>query len=326
MRKATILFNPNSGRGRRRRDRELDIAIGIIQSAGVRTELTICRSSHEATIHARYAVAAGSDTVFACGGDGTIHDVIQGLAGSPVALAILPYGTANALAHDLGVPFRPRDAARAAVSGTVRRIPLGRIEYHDFDGKPAERYFTVAAGIGVDAHLFYKLTSHLKNRSGMAAYYLKAWQLWATHRMRRFQVEYSNGTGHKQTALLTELLAVRIRFFGNILRELVPGASLDLRDLRAVMCRTASRNAYLQYVAAALLGWRERKIEGIDLVTCSEILCHLPEAVRADVSRDDRVYIEADGELLGRLPARLTMQPDALSLVVPAGRTEKVLS
>ena len=152
----------------------------------------------------------------------------------------------------------------------------------------------------------------------MAAYYFKAWQLWATHRMRPFEVEYSNGSGHKQNALLTELLAVRIRFFGNILRELVPGASLDLPHLRTVMCRTASRNAYLQYVAAALLGWRERKINGIELVTCSEISCQLPEAARVSDSRDDRVYIEADGELLGRLPARMTMQPDALSLVVPA--------
>ena len=321
MRKATILFNPNSGRGRKRRDRELDISIGIIQSAGVHTDLTICRSSHEANIHARYAVAAGSDTVFACGGDGTIHDVIQGLAGTPVALAILPFGTANALAHDLGLPLRPSEAARVAVNGTVRRIPLGRVEYEDFEGKAAARYFTVAAGIGVDAHLFYKLTSHLKNNSGMGAYYLKAWQLWATYNMRRFEVEYSNGSGHKQQALLTELLAVRIRFFGNVLRELVPGAHLGLPDLRAVMCRTASRNAYLQYVTAALLGWRERKIDGIDLVSCSEIVCQLPESARTSSKHEDRVYIEADGELLGRLPVRMTMQPDALSLVVPAAKS-----
>jgi diacylglycerol kinase (ATP) len=313
MRKATILFNPNSGRKGRSRDRELDIAIGIIQSAGVHTDLTICRSSQEATIHARYAVAAGSDTVFACGGDGTIHDVIQGLAGTPVALAILPFGTANALAHDLGLPFRPSEAARAAVNGTVRRIPLGRVEYEDLQGKPAARYFAVAAGIGVDAHLFYKLTADLKNRSGMAAYYLKAWQLWATYRMRRFEAEYSNGSGHQQTALLTELLTVRIRFFGNILRELVPGAHLDCPDLRAVMCRTDSRSAYLQYVAGALLGWR-RKISGIDLVSCSEIACRLPE--QGDAA--ERVYVEADGELLGRLPARMSIALDALSLVVPA--------
>src|ERR1039458_6720241 len=314
MRKATILFNPNSGRPRR--DMELNHAIGIIQSAGVRTELTVCRSSQEATDNARCAVAAGSDTVFACGGDGTIHDVIQGLAGTPVALAILPFGTANALAHDLAIPLRPSAAAQALVNGDVRRIPLRRIEYHDFTAQPAARSSLGTAGIGVDAHLFYKLTADLKNRSGMAAYYLKAWHLWATHRMRRFEVEYSNGTGHKQQALLTELLAVRIRFFGNILRELVPGASLACSDLRTVMCRTASRNAYLQYVAGAVLGLPGRRVAGIDLVSCSEITCRLPD--QSDAA--DRVYVEADGELLGRLPARMRSEPDAMSLVVPAAR------
>ena len=234
-----------------------------------------------------------------------------------------------------GVEIRPSAAAQVAVNGKLRRIPLGRIEYEDFTGKPSARYFTVAAGIGVDAHLFYKLTSQLKNSSGMAAYYLKAWQLWATYNMRRFEVEYSNGSGHSQRASLTELLAVRIKFFGNVLRELVPGASLDCNHLRAVMCRTASRNAYLQYVAGALLG-RQWNIDGIDLVSCSEVVCKLPEKTdghqdvhkhdvheqdvhkHKDLHKEARVYVEADGELLGRLPARMTMVPDALSLVVPA--------
>src|SRR5579862_8937394 len=140
MHKATILFNPNSGRPKR--DVELNHAIGIIQSAGVRTELTVCRSSKEATDNARCAVAAGSDTVFACGGDGTIHDVIQGLAGTPVALGVLPFGTANALAHDIGLPIRPDAAAQAAIAGRERRVALGRIEYEDFNGRHASRYFT----------------------------------------------------------------------------------------------------------------------------------------------------------------------------------------
>jgi len=321
MQKVNILFNPNSGP--RRRDRELDRAIGVIQSAGIRTELTVCHSSQEATIHTRFAVAAGSDTVFACGGDGTIHDVIQELGGTQVALAILPFGTANALAHDLGIPLLPSAAAQAAVNGRIRRIPLGRIEYHDFNDKPAHRFFTVAAGVGVDAHLFYKLNRNLKKQGGMAAYYLKAWNLWATHRMRRFEVEYANGTGFKTQAALTELLAVRIRFFGNILRELVPGAHLDHPELRAVMCRTDSRTAYLRYVAGALLG-RHWKVDGIDLVTCSEVTCKLPEPAKVETDgkskNKDRVYVEADGELLGRLPARMSMQPDALSLVVPGNQ------
>src|SRR5271165_1692040 len=300
MHKATILFNPNSGRRGTRRDQELNRAVGVIQSAGVRTELTVCRSSQEATDNARCAVAAGSDTVFACGGDGTIHDVIQGLAGTPVALAILPFGTANALAHDLGIPFRPSAAAKVAVAGKLRRIPLGRIEYEDFTGKPSARYFTVAAGIGVDAHLFYKLSAQAKNRDGMTAYYIKAWQLWATYNMRRFEVEYSNGGGLRQRASLTELLAVRIRFFGNVLLELVPGASLECSHLRAVMCRTASRNAYLQYVAGALLG-RPWNIDGIDLVSCSEVVCRVPEKSssgpcdgHSDFRTEERIYVEAD--------------------------------
>ncbi len=309
MQRATILFNPNSGRRRRRA--ELEQAVGILQSAGVHTELTVCHSSEEATIHARYAVAAGADTVVACGGDGTIHDVIQGLAKTPVALAILPLGTANALAHDLGLPLRPAAAARAAVEGQVRRIPLGHIEYKDFAGRPTQRYFTVAAGVGVDAHLFYKLNRDLKKQAGMAAYYMKAWHLWARHRMRKFEVEYDDGSARQQ-AILTELLAVRIRFFGNVLRELVPGADLNRPDLRTVMCRTASRSAYLRYVTGALLG-RRQNIAGIDMVSCSEITCRLPEKG----GDQERVYVQADGELLGRLPARMSMVADALSLVVP---------
>lgn len=309
MQRATILFNPNSGRRRRRA--ELEQAVAILQSAGVHTELTVCLSSEEATIHARCAVAAGADTVFACGGDGTIHDVIQGLANTPVALAILPLGTANALAHDLDLPQRPAAAARAAIEGQVRRIPLGRIEYQDFAGKPTQRYFTVAAGVGVDAHLFYKLNRDLKTQAGMAAYYMKAWHLWARHRMRKFEVEYNDGSARQQ-AILTELLAVRIRFFGNILRELVPGANLTLPDLRTVMCRTSSRAAYLRYVTGALLG-RPQKIAGIDTISCSEITCREPEKDRDE----ERVYVQADGELLGRLPARMSMVADALSLVAP---------
>jgi diacylglycerol kinase (ATP) len=313
MKKATLIYNPNSGR--RHQKVELQQALSVLHSSNVEAEIIVTQSSQEATDRARQAVVWGADTVFACGGDGTINDVIQGLAGTNAALAVIPTGTANALAHDLGIPMHPRAAVLAALQGKVRRVALGRVEYQNFSGQSASRYFTVAAGIGVDAHLFYKLTTTLKKRSGMTAYYLKAWQLWATHRMRKFEVEYSDVSGSRQRALLTELLAVRIRFFGNILRELVPGASLDCLDLRTVMCRTSERNAYLRYVTGAVLG-RKWSVDGIDLVNCAEILCRQP--VGGEGASDERVFVEADGELLGKLPARLNMVPDALSLVVPA--------
>src|SRR5260370_15489695 len=115
--------------------------------------------------------------------------------------------------------------------------------------------------------------------------------------MLKYESYYRNGSGSRQPALLTELLAVRIRFFGNILRELVPGASLDCHDLRTVMCRTASRNAYLQYVAGALFG-RQWHICSIDLVSCSEILCKLQQQTAVHSPPEDRVYFEANTELL----------------------------
>jgi diacylglycerol kinase family enzyme len=69
---------------------------------------------------------------------------------------------------------------------------------------------------------------------------------------------------------------------------------------------------------------RHWNVDGIDLVSCSEVICKLPQATQVDIDgknkKKDRVYVEADGELLGRLPARMSMQPDALSLVVPAAK------
>jgi diacylglycerol kinase (ATP) len=153
----------------------------------------------------------------------------------------------------------------------------------------------------------------------MAAYYLKAWNLWATHRMRKFEVEYVNVAGVRCQITLTQLLAVRIRYFGNILRELAPGASLDCVDLRAVMCSTDSRTAYLRYVTGTLFG-RKWKIGGIELVNASEIICRIPYSTIDVGSQAERVYVEADGEFLGRLPVRMTIVPDALSLVVPSAK------
>jgi len=105
MRKACLLYNPVSGGRRSRRRAELNAALSVLHSAGVEAELVAIRSPQDAAQQARQAIAQGCDTVFACGGDGTIHDILQGLAGTSAALGVLPMGTANALAHDLGMPL-----------------------------------------------------------------------------------------------------------------------------------------------------------------------------------------------------------------------------
>ena len=312
MRKAALLYNPQSG-GSKKRQQELKSALAVLREAGVEANLVAPESSAHAEDEVRRAMASGCDTIFACGGDGTIHNIIQVIAMSPVALGILPMGTANALAHDLEMPMRIASAAKFALQAKPRRVALGRVHCVDVEGNACQRYFVVTAGIGVDAHLFYKLHTGVKQRAGMAAYYAKAWNLWFTYGMPRFVVEYTEtGSAVVQRADVTELLGVRIRNFGGVVRELAPGASLDRDDIRLVFACTASRLAYLAWVTRGMLGLRWN-VPGVDLVFSTNVSCHYQTSGQAQ----PKIYVEADGELLGTLPAEITVVPDALTLLAP---------
>ncbi len=318
MRKAALLYNPLSGPRSTRRKAAVDAAVEVLEAVGIGVQAEETRQPPEIPAQVREIVAAGYDTVIACGGDGTIHDVLQSLVGTNVALGMIPLGTANALAHDLRIPRRsPARAAQTLIAASPKRIAVGRVEYSDFGGNRAIRYFTVAAGVGVDAHLFYRLNALVKGHMGMAAYYAKAWHLWLTHRMRHFAVRYDQEGSEKQ-AISTELLAVRIRNFGGVLRELAPGASLDRNDLRLVMCNCSKRSLYLLYVLRGLLG-AQWKIKDIELAYSMRVRCEcLPQDhPEAPACEENRLYLEADGELLGTLPAEISIVPDALTLLVP---------
>ncbi|HXZ32708.1 MAG TPA: YegS/Rv2252/BmrU family lipid kinase [Terriglobales bacterium] len=310
MRKVLLLYNPLSGRRRGRRLADVQAAAAVLRSSGVAVSTSATQVAGDATGQVKQAIAEGCDAIFACGGDGTVSDVLQGLIGSDVALGVIPLGTANSLAHDIGLPLSPAGAAHAALTAKPQRIAVGRIEYLDFEGKPQARHFIVAVGIGVDAHLFYKLNPVLKRHLGMMAYYVKATRLWLTHRMENFDIEVSDGLPPRQ-AEVSQILAVRIQDFGGILRELAPGASLERDDLRVVLFHTRSRAAYLGYIIRGLLGKRW-KIPGIELIDSCGVSCR-PSAD----SQASKIFVEADGELLGGLPAQISVVPNAVSLLIP---------
>jgi len=310
MRKAALLYNPLSGRRRERRVKDVEAALAVLQEAGVEVNAEPTLGPAAAGDQAREAIAQGCDTILACGGDGTVNDVLQGMVGAVAALGVIPLGTANALAHDLRLPFSAAASARAALAGHRRRVAVGRVDYQKFDGGTGSRYFAVAAGVGVDAHLFYKLNMLLKGHLGMAAYYFQATRLWLTHRMQNFTVEIG-GNCYED---VSQLLAVRIRDFGGILRELAPGASLERDDLRLVLFRTTSRAAYLRYIIRGLLASKQ-EVKGIELHSGGKVICRAP----GQSARPQRkIYVEADGELLGTLLAEISVVPNALTLLVPA--------
>jgi len=312
MRKAMLLYNPLSGRRQGRRATEVDAALAVLRAGGVEVSATPTRAAGDASEQVEQAIGEGCDTVFACGGDGTVHDVLQGLVGTDTALGVIPLGTANSLAHDLRLPLSPMGAARAALRSMPRRIAVGRVQYQDFDGRPSSRYFALIVGVGVDAHLFYKLNPAAKRALGMAAYYTKATRLWLTHRMENFTVQILEN-GQSRQAEVSQLLAVRIQDFGGVLRELAPGASLERDDLRLVLFRTHSRAAYLSYVLRGLFGacW---KVSGIELVHSASVGCRTSFPPSGE---KPRILVEADGELLGTLPAEINVVPNAVTILVP---------
>jgi diacylglycerol kinase (ATP) len=312
MPKALLLYNPSSGSRTERRKADVELVLNILRGAGWEVTASVSGGREKAAEQASQAAGAGYDTVIACGGDGTIHDILQGAVGTEVALGVIPLGTANTLAHDLKIPLHAPKAAECLLTAVPRRFAAGRVEFQDFDGSRGARFFTVAVGIGADAHLFYKLNTAVKRSLGMAAYYAKATHLWFTHSMKFFEAELAGSQTEKVS--VSELLAVRITQFGGILRELAPGATLDRNDLRLVLFSTSSRLRYLAYIIRGVLGMKWC-VRGIELRSAERVSCRaLPEDGDA---APRRIYVEADGELVGSLPAEISVVPDAVTLLVP---------
>src|SRR4030095_13183896 len=121
---ATIIFNPMSGRAGRRTEAVRQM-IATLASRGIHAESSATTGPRTATSQAIAAVAAGADIIISFGGDGTLNEVIQGVAGSKNLLAVWPGGTSNVVARDLGVPFDITGRANMISVGKTQRISLG---------------------------------------------------------------------------------------------------------------------------------------------------------------------------------------------------------
>ncbi len=322
MRKAVLIYNPSSGRASRDRLRHIEAAAATLRSAGVEAMLLATLGPGAAGEQAREQIVAGADTVFACGGDGTIHEVLQGMIGTDAALGVIPLGTANALAFDMKIPRDPAAAARLALGAEPRPTAIGKIEYVSKSGGCLARYFIVAAGIGADARLAYLLTAEFKRNHGMAAYYAKATQIWATHDFPPFEIEFNDlDRGTTRSELVAEVLAIRITDFGGVLRRMAPRADLQRDDLELVLFKTARKTDILRFVLNNMVG-RNRPVPGVEFVRSDRVECRAASAERSAAEWRNRfhpspIYAEADGEALGRIPAKISIIRNGVRLLFP---------
>lgn len=313
MRRVALIYNPASGQQSARRSAAVAEVVAVLRAGGVEVETFETGAPGSATILAKQAIASGFDTVLACGGDGTVHEAAQSLIGTEVALGVIPLGTANALAADLDLAGKPAKAAAKLLASEPTRVSVGRIHYRDANGNPDARYFLVAAGVGADALLMARLDQRLKRKLGYILYLIEAWRIWATSSFPLFEAELpANGNGGGRVLDISQLLAVRVRSFGGVLRELAPGASLRNGSLTLLAFKTQSRLRYLRFLLATLAG-RQKFTSVVELVETPSIECRAQSGCR------ETLFVEADGEVLGSLPIRLEVVPHSLSLLIPPG-------
>jgi diacylglycerol kinase (ATP) len=312
MHRVALIYNPASGQHVNGYLASVEDAAAVLREAGVEAEILSTHGPGTAGELAQQAVTDGCDTVLACGGDGTVNEVLQTLVGGTAALGVVPMGTANALAADLGLTSPPSRAARTLLGATPVRVSVGRIFYRDRAGAEHSRYFTVAAGVGADGQFFYRLDHNLKRRFGYAAYLMEALHIWSTHPFPFFDALVNVPDNPKaKVEQVSQLLAVRIGNFGGLVQNLVPGAALRNSHLRVIAFKTRSRLRYLRFIAAVLFR-RHTFSSEIESLKAVSVECQTHNGSK------DRVLVEADGELLGCLPARIELVPQALTLLVPS--------
>ena len=313
MRRVALIYNPASGQHTLGRRAAIDKALAILREAGVDAEALETNAPGSASVLAEEAMSRGCDAILACGGDGTVHEVLQKLVGTNVALGVVPLGTANALAANLGLHSSPAKTVRKLLAADPVRVSVGQISYRSGKRSTDARYFTVAAGVGADALFLSRLDPSLKRRLGYLLYLFEGFRVWATYSFPLFDAAFVEQSSAKpRVERISQLLAVRIRDFGGVLHNFAPGATLHNNGLRLIAFKTRSRLSYFRFLIATMFG-HQRFSREIELLDAVSVEC------RPSNGSIMRVFAEADGELLGRLPVRIEIVPDAVTLLIPRG-------
>jgi len=308
--RATLLYNPAAGRVRAARTRDIEEICAVLAAHGYGTEAVATTAPGSAAKQAREAIANGATHIFACGGDGTMHDVLQGMvdeAGSSAArpvLGIIPMGSANALARHLGLSMSPVAAARQQIAFAPRSIPVGKIEC---DGR--RRYFIAMAGAGPDGMLVYRMMTAGKQRLGRLAYYRRAATIFASRRLRSFDLQLlESGSGERRAMCSVATIAVRIGDLGGVFSGLTERGEVHHPHLQLIAVRPPGWLSLPLWFAMGWLGmgrWNPL----VHRVNADEFTCTPIDS--------NRVHVQADGEWIGTAPMRVTLVHDAIRLLTP---------
>jgi YegS/Rv2252/BmrU family lipid kinase len=283
-----LIFNPIAGR---RRQARLRAVLSSLRAYGTEVTIRETTARGDAERLAREAAGEPFDIVAVAGGDGTINEVINGLDFARSTLAIIPMGTANVLAREIGLPVDATVIARTIASARPRPIHVGRV---------GDRRFVMMAGVGFDAHVVANIDPVLKRRVGKGAYVWESLVQMVRFGNRRYRIELA-GEAHEVGSLV---VANGHYYGGDFICS--PDARLDLARLDACLFMGSGRINALRYSAALVMG-RLSRLPDVRVVPVDRIAVSGPEGEP----------VQADGDIVAHLPAVISLDPQQLNILTP---------
>ncbi|MHB1131438.1 MAG: diacylglycerol/lipid kinase family protein [Chloroflexota bacterium] len=291
MPRASVVMSPVAGTAVSRED--LLEQLAPLTAAGWQVRVAVTTRAGEAVELARAAAAAGEDVVVAAGGDGTVNEVLQGIAGSESALAVLPLGTGNVWAHEIGVPTDLAGAVQVLLHGRLRRVDVGRA---------GERYFLLMAGVGFDAEVTRQTDKQTKRRFGRLAYLIAGVKVALGIVGHRVEINL-DGVPRGARALMVVIGNSR-NYGGQV--SLTSDARLDDGLLDVVVFKGTSVLHAAWYALSVLLR-RHRQDQGVEYY----------RAKRLVISSVTPLPVQVDGDVIGETPMSFQVRPLALKVVMP---------
>ncbi|MEX0682851.1 MAG: diacylglycerol kinase family protein [Dehalococcoidia bacterium] len=297
---AVLIFNPaahNTPILRRRREAE-----EWLRETGWRFRWEQTSGGGQATHIAARAAAEGVPLVIVCGGDGTLNEAANGLAGSDTALGMMPGGTSNIWAREMQISRSPLEAVQLMATGERRLIDLG---------KAGDRYFVLFAGYGIDAQITRNVSLGVKQRLGAAAYGISAFREALRWRSRPMTVRID---GAQQRLSVLMAFAGNTRLYAG-LTKITPMAIADDGLLDVCIYQGRGKRDIALHVTRTLLQMHRKS----DYVIYKR-------ARKLEFDWDEPLPVQVDGDPLGYCPHEVTVAPAALWVVVPAGLKSPLFS
>jgi diacylglycerol kinase (ATP) len=310
-----VICNPKSAAGSTK-DNWAGIASDLRAHFGA-YNVAFTKAAGDGTALAKRACESGRSFIIACGGDGTINEVANGIlqSGIDVELGVMPSGTGGDFRRSLEMPQSPREAARALRDGTTKRIDVGRVTFQNHDNETVSRYFLNISSFGLAASIIERVKSNkaldwlpLGSVRGRANFALSTLQ--EVVGLDFVTVKVNIDGGDEKLLNTINFCVANARYFGGGMK-IAPEAKindgfLDVINIGDIRTAKILLNAYTLYNGTHL-----------DLKEVKSTLAKRVEVSPA--SKDVEIHIETDGELPGKLPAVFEVVPAALRVRVPKG-------